>query len=119
VAFQCGGANEVCTALRSAVDNALQKAGFTSLRNPGRADVLVDATVTPVDERVSRDFGTTFAVRSYTIDVSAETTRGGEAVPMPSPETLSYDPKFGSERVTEKARVVAAGIVEKLKKARQ
>jgi rRNA maturation protein Nop10 len=89
--------------------------GFTALRNPARADVAVDANVTPVDERVSQQFGTTFAVRNYSIDVSGESPKSGEGVAMPAPTTLSYDPKFGSERVVEKARLVADGIVEKVK----
>ncbi len=105
----------MCSAIRNAVDEALQKAGFTSLRNPARADISVDATVTPVEERVTQQFGTTFAVRNYAIDVSGEAPKSGEGVPMPPATTLSYDPKFGSERVNEKARLVADGIVEKVK----
>jgi hypothetical protein len=105
----------VCSALRSAVDEALDKGGITSLRNAARADVVVDANVAPVDERVSQQFGTTFAVRSYTIEVSGEAQRTGENVPMPASSTLSYDPKFGSERVAERARLVADGIVERVK----
>ena len=33
---------------------------------------------------------------------------------MPPPTTVSYDPSFGSERVAEKARVVAGEIADKL-----
>jgi hypothetical protein len=33
---------------------------------------------------------------------------------MPAPSTLSYDPTFGSERVAEKARLVAGEIADKL-----
>ena len=105
----------MCSAIRNAVDEALQKAGLVSLRNPARADVSVEATVTPVDERVTQQFGTTFAVRNYSIDVSGEAPKTGEGVPMPPATTLSYDPKFGSERVNEKARLVADGVVEKVK----
>jgi hypothetical protein len=115
IAVRCAGAPEVCSAIRSAVDDALQKAGFRSMRDPSRADVAVEVNVVPVDERVSQQFGTTFAVRNFTIDVSGEAPKLGDNVPMPSPTTLSYDPKFGGERVNEKARLVADGIVEKVK----
>jgi len=85
------------------------------VRDPSRADVAIEANVAPVENRVSNDFGTTFAVRTYSIDVSGEATKLGDAVSMPSSTTLSYDPKFGAERVNEKARLVADGIVEKVK----
>jgi len=85
------------------------------MRDAARADVAVEASVTPVENRVSNDFGTTFAVRTYSIDVSGDAPKLGDSVPMPSSTTLSYDPKFGAERVNEKARLVADGIVEKVK----
>jgi len=115
VAFRCGGAPEVCSALRTAVEEALQKAGISSLRDAARASIAVEATVTPLENRVSQQFGTTFAVRTYSIDVNGEAPRTGENVSMPASTTLSFDPKFGSERVAEKARLVAADIVEKVK----
>ena len=71
--------------------------------------------MTPLENRVSQQFGTTFAVRTYSIDVNGEAPRTGENVSMPASTTLSFDPKFGSERVAEKARLVAADIVEKVK----
>jgi hypothetical protein len=85
------------------------------MRDAARADIAVEAAVTPVEDRVSNQFGTTFAVRTYSIEVSGEAPKLGDSVAMPSSTTLSYDPKFGSERVTEKARLVADGIVEKVK----
>jgi predicted Ser/Thr protein kinase len=115
VAFRCSGPLPICSPIRNAVDEVFQKAGFTLLRVPGRADVFVDVLVAPVDEHVSEQFGTTFVVRTYSIDVTGEAPRTGENVPMPSPTTLTYDAKFGSERVNEKARLVADGIVEKVK----
>jgi hypothetical protein len=115
VFFECTGATEVCSALRSAVDDSLEKNGLGNVRNPARADVSVAAQVTPMQERVSRDFGTTFAVRSYSIEISAEARRTSEAVSMPASTTLSFDPTYGSERLTEKARLVAAEIAEKIR----
>jgi serine/threonine protein kinase len=112
VFFQCAGAQEVCSALRTAVDDELQKARFASVRNAARADVGIGARVAAVQGRVTPDLQ--FAVRTYSIEVTGEAVKSSEAVPMPAPTTLSYDPSFGSERVAEKARLVAGEIAERL-----
>jgi tRNA A-37 threonylcarbamoyl transferase component Bud32 len=114
VFFQCTGAQEVCSALRTAIDDELEKARFTSVRNAARADIGISARVAGVEGRVTPQFETTFAVRTYSIALSAEATRTSEAVSMPPPTTVSYDPSFGSERVAEKARVVAGEVADKL-----
>jgi hypothetical protein len=88
---------------------------LTSVRAAARADIDVAATVEGLQQTVSQQFQTTFAVRTYSIDLSAETTRTSEGVPMPPPSNLSFDPQFGSARVTERSRLVAADIVERVK----
>ena len=113
--FQCAGAQEVCSALRTAIDDELEKARFTSVRNAARADIGISAGVAGVEGRVTPQFETTFAVRTYSIALSAEATQTSEAVSMPPPTTVSYDPSFGSERVAEKARVLASEISDKLR----
>jgi len=113
--FQCAGAQEVCSALRTAIDDELEKARLTSVRNAARADIGISARVAGVEGRVTPQFETTFAVRTYSIALSAEATRTSEAVSMPPPTTVSYDPSFGSERVAEKARVLASEISDKLR----
>jgi hypothetical protein len=115
VFFHCAGAPEVCAPLRSQVDEALEKAGLASVRSAARADVDVAARVEGTQEKVSQQFGTTFAVRTYSIEVTAEATKTSEAVSMPASTTLSFDPQFGSERAVEKARLVAGDIADKLK----
>ena len=114
VFFQCAGAQEVCSALRAAVDDELQKARLASVRNAARADVGISARVAGLEGRAGSQFETTFAVRTYSIELSAEAIRTSEAVSMPAPTTLSYDPSFGSERVAEKARLLAGEIADKL-----
>ncbi len=114
VFFQCAGAQEVCSALRTAVDDELQKARLASVRNAARADIGISARVAAVEGRVAPQFETTFAVRTYSIELSAEAIRTSEAVSMPAPTTLSYDPSFGSERVADKARLLAGEIADKL-----
>ena len=112
--FQCAGAAEVCSALRTAVDDELQKARLPSVRNAARADIGISARAAGVDGRAASQFQTTFAVRTYSIELTAEAIRTSEAVPMPGPTTLSYDPSFGSDRVAEKARLLAGEIADKL-----
>jgi hypothetical protein len=115
VFFRCSGAPEICGPLRAAVGEALEAGGLPAVRLPARADVGVAAEVEGRQQTISQQFQTTFAVRTYSIEVSAETTRTDEAVPMPPPSNLSFDPQFGSARVTERARLVAADIVERVK----
>jgi serine/threonine protein kinase len=114
VFFDCAGVREVCGALRSAIDESLEKAGLRSVRNAQKADIGVTASVNRVGPQVAQQFGTTFAVQTYSIDLAAEATRTNEAVSMPPSTTLSYDPQFGSERAMEKSRLVAGEIVEKV-----
>jgi tRNA U38,U39,U40 pseudouridine synthase TruA len=115
VAFQCSGAPDICSALRAAVDDALEKAGFSSVRSAARADIGVSARAEVTQERVDQQFKTSFAVRSYAIDLTAETTRSGEAVSMPGATTLSFDPQFGAERAAEKSRLIASEVVDRIK----
>ncbi len=115
VFFQCAGAPDVCGPLRAAVDEAIEKGGLSSVRNAARANITVLTRVEVLQQRVDRQFQTTFAVRNYSIEVSAETTFTNEAVTMPPTTTLSFDPQFGSERAAEKARLIAGDIVDRIK----
>jgi eukaryotic-like serine/threonine-protein kinase len=101
--------------LRGAVDEALEKGGLSSVRNAARANIAVVTKVEVLQERADRQFQTTFNVRNYQIEVSAETTDTSESVSMPPSTTLSFDPQFGSERSAEKARLVAGDIVDRIK----
>ena len=101
--------------MKTAVDDALDKGGLGNVRNAAHADVDVAARVEGVQERADRQFGTTFTVRTYSIDLNAEAPRTGDAVSMPSSTNLSFDPQFGAERVAEKARLLAGEIVDRVK----
>jgi serine/threonine-protein kinase len=113
VAWRCDGPPDVCSALKSATDQALAKDSMTTTRDATRADIALVATVTLVDEQTQQMFGTTFTVRNYTIDVAGE-ARAGDSVPMPSAATLNYDARY-RDRLDEKARTVAAGVVEHIR----
>jgi len=114
VAFRCAGPPDVCAALKSAVDQALAKDSMTSTRDAARADVALESAVTLVDEQTQTMFGTTFTVRNYTIDVSGEARASSDSVPMPSAATLNYDARY-RDRLDEKARTVAADVVEHIR----
>lgn len=115
VFFQCAGVPEVCAALRAAFEQALNKESLPSVRERQRADVVIEAAVSTIDERVDQQFGTTFTVRTYSIDLTGEARRLGESVPMPAPTTFSFDARFGRDRLAENARVVADSAAEKVR----
>jgi hypothetical protein len=115
VFFRCTGPAEVCNPLRTAVDEALGGAGLTIVRRANAADIDVEAQVEVLQQNVDRQFGTTFAVRTYSIVLNGETTKTSEVVSMPSVDNLSFDQRVGSERANERARLVAAGVVERVK----
>jgi hypothetical protein len=115
VFFQCAGASEVCAALRSAIDQALERESLPGVRNPARAEIVIGANVTVVDERVDRQFGTTLAVRTYSVELTGEARRSGETVPMPAPSSFSFDARFGGDRLSENAHLIAESAVEKVR----
>jgi predicted Ser/Thr protein kinase len=114
VYFRCTGPMEICNPLRSAVDEALEGAGMTSVRRANAADVDVSAQVEVVQTNVDRQFGQTFATRNYSVVLSGETTKTGEVVSMPAIANLSFDPRVGSERAVERSRLISSRLVERV-----
>jgi len=96
------------------MSDALEKAGYSNVSTAARADISVTARADVVQERVDRQFQTTFAVRNYSIDVSGE-ARTGDVVSMPPPSTVSFDPQVGAERANERSRIVAADVIDRIK----
>jgi serine/threonine-protein kinase len=112
VYFRCAGATEICSPLRVEVQAALERAHMPIAANAGRAQVAVSATVETLEQRVTQQFGATFATRTYSIGLDGESD--GLAVAMPAPRTVSFDAQFGRERATEAARLVADDAVTKV-----
>ncbi len=112
VSFACTGANEICSPLRSAFQETAQRNGLTLVR--ANADIAIAAKVDLLEERVDRQFGTTMAVRSYSIDLEGDATKFNESVPMPPAQNVTADSRFGAERFAEAGRVAAARAVEQL-----
>ncbi len=114
VFFRCAGDQSVCGTLRSTMLASLEKGEMPFARDAARANVLLSASVEVLQDRVSRDFGTTFATRTYSVEVSAE-TKDGQPISMPAPKTFSFDAQFGRERLEENARVIASDVVDKVR----
>jgi serine/threonine-protein kinase len=115
VLFRCSGAPDVCASLRSNVNDALDKAGFRVVTTPDRADIAVGAVAGGIQEKISQQFGQTFATRTYQIELSGEAPKLGEMVAMPPATTVSFDPTVGRERLEEKARLVASDVVDRVR----
>jgi eukaryotic-like serine/threonine-protein kinase len=115
VYFGCSGAPDVCAALRSAVSNAFEKGGLRSVNAPARADIAIEATTAALQDKVDRQFDTTFATRTYSIELTGDAPRAGDDVAMPGASTVSFDASLGRDRLDEKARVIASDIVDRVR----
>jgi len=115
VLFRCSGAPDVCASLRSTVNEALDKAGFRTVTTVDRADIAVGAVAAPLEEKVTRQFGTTFATRTFSIELSGEAPKLGDIVSMPPATSVSFDASVGRERLEEKSRLVASDIVDRVR----
>ena len=65
-----------------------------------------------IESRTEEQFGTTFVVRTYSVEASAEAPRFGEPLNMPPPEVFSFDTRFGRERLNERSRVFSDTLTE-------
>ena len=83
-------------------------------RSNKAVDVVLTAEVAIVAETPQSQFGTTFVVTTYSIDMSAESPRFNQDVPMPAPKSFSADLRVGRERLAENARVAAADAIERV-----
>ena len=73
-------------------------------------DIEVIVKVALVSERPSTQFGTPSTVRTYSVDVTANSR--GTAIAMPTPRVFGFDALFGRAVLLENARQIAAGAVE-------
>jgi serine/threonine protein kinase len=112
VAFRCTGANEICSALRSAIQETTSRQGLSLVRSG--ADIELGARVELLEERVDRQFGQTMAVRSYSIEIEGAAPKLNEDVPMAPAQNVTADARFGGERFAEAGRVAAAAAIERV-----
>jgi protein kinase-like protein len=110
VFVQCDGLPQLCSGVRAEIVSALRRSDLPIVSDPDQAEVEVTAVVGILGQTTSVDFGTPMVTTTYSVDLVAESH--GTEIPMPPARTFSFDARFGSARLPEHARVVAAGAVE-------
>jgi hypothetical protein len=73
-------------------------------------DIEILVKVALVSERPSTQFGAPSTVRTYSVDVTANSR--GTAIAMPTPRVFGFDALFGRPSLQDNARQIAAGAVE-------
>ena len=96
------------------MDQALERSNMPAVRVADRAAVIVTANASVVQERINRDFGTTLATRTYSVDLTGE-SREGDSVAMPPTRTFSFDAQFGRDRLEENAKLISDDVVERVR----
>jgi eukaryotic-like serine/threonine-protein kinase len=110
VFVQCDGPAQLCSAVRAEIVSALRRNNLPLAVSPEQAEVELTAVVGILGQTVAADFGTHMVTTTYSVDLLAESH--GAEVAMPPAHTFSFDARFGSARLPEQARLVAAGAVE-------
>ncbi len=114
VSVNCQGISDACSAVRTELQKALEKAGLPLVREPD-AEIVIMVNAEEIESRTDTQFGTTFVIRTYSIDVTGDASRFGEMVSMPPPQTVSFDTRFGREKLNESSRVLASGVSSKIR----
>lgn len=112
--FVCDGVRDGCAALRFAVVEECRKLGIPMANRAG-GDVLVRVDVEEVEARNEQQFGTTFVVRTYSIDAGGSSPHFDEELVLP-PKMISFDARRGREKLQEESRVIASELVDQVRK---
>lgn len=94
---------------------ALEAQSITAVQDPARADILIEARVDLVSQRVEQMFGTVFVTRTYSVELSGESRRTSQSVPMPAATSFSFDDRVGQDRLSGQARLIATAAAEKIR----
>ena len=94
---------------------AMEAPSITVVSNAAKADILVEARVEVVSGQTQQMFGTTFVIRTYSVELSGESARDGRSVPMPPMKTFSFDSRVGQEKLDGETRVIAASAAERVR----
>ena len=113
VSMSCDGVPDACAAITSALQAELDKRGLPVTQfEPSEIEIVVFAE--EVEARQEEQFGTLLVVRTYSIEVTGKAPRFRELVAMPPPETMSFDARFGKEKLNERSRVIASNVSDKI-----
>ncbi len=111
VHHRCEGLSDACSSLKSALQQSFERAGLP-VAPLAEAEIVLLIYTEEIESRTEQQFGSTFVVRTYSIEASAEAPRFGEPLNMPPPEVFSFDTRFGRERLNERSRVVSDTLTE-------
>ena len=110
----CEGVRDGCAALRFAIVEECRQQGIRMARPP-RGDVLVRLDVEEIEARSEQQFGTTFVVRTYSIEAGGSSPHFDEELVLP-PKMVSFDARLGREKLREQSRVIASELVDQIRK---
>ena len=113
--FECTGPADVCGAVTTAFEQALEREGLPRAARPDGAEILVHTSATLLDTNQEQQYGTSFVVQTFSLELRAEATRDGAAVSMPAAKTFSLDRRFGGERAAEQGRLVAGEALDRIR----
>ena len=93
----CEGVRDGCAALRFSIIEAFRKQGVPMARPP-RGDVIVRLDVEEIEARTEVQFGTTFVVRTYSMEASGRSRHFEDELVLP-PKMITFDARLGREKL--------------------
>ncbi|MGH9462841.1 MAG: protein kinase domain-containing protein [Vicinamibacteria bacterium] len=114
VEIHCQGLSDACASLRSELENSLRRAGL-ALAGADAPEVVVTLFTEEIESRSEEQFGTTFVVRTYSMEAAGQAPRFAEAVSMPPPEVFSFDTRLGRERLNERSRALSEAVTRSIR----
>lgn len=105
----CEGVRDGCAALRFAIVEEAKKRGVP-IASPPRGDVIVHIGVDEIEARQEEQFGTTFVVRTYSIEATGTSPHFGDELYL-EPKMISFDARRGREKLREESRLIARDVM--------
>jgi len=114
LAIVCDGVRDGCAALRRAVADQSRRRSISMARPPA-GDVLLRLDVEEIEARQEQQFGTTFVVRTYSIEAAGDSRHFDDEIFF-DPETITFDARLGREKLMEQSRLIAARLVAEIER---
>jgi serine/threonine protein kinase len=114
VEIHCQGLSDACGSVRGELESSLRRAGLP-LAGADPPEIVVSLFTEEIESRSEEQFGTTFVVRTYSMEAAGQAPRFGEAVSMPPPEVFSFDTRLGRERLNERSRALAEAVTRSIR----
>jgi serine/threonine protein kinase len=110
----CDGLSDACASVTSALRDVIERDGM-SWTSQSEAEVLISIFTEEIEARSEIQFGTTFVIRTYSMEARVLAPRFGD-VAMPPPEVFSFDTRFGRDKLDERTRVMASNVRERVRR---